>query len=301
MRALVLRCTGIPVSVGIGPSKTLAKIAARIAKKKPDQSGVAVIGTSGKHDLLLGTVAVEDVWGIGRRYAEMLRQNGIATARDLKYADDEWVRRRMTIQGLRTVMELRGIACFDLQDSPASPGSILSSRSFGTPVSDPAQLREALVEYISIAAAKLRARKLRASAVQVFITTGRHGKGPHYTNASTVSLPAPGACTPDFIRCGLAVLERLYRRGFQYRKIGVLLTGLRGRSEQHLDLFGERPLSEERGKRFMQAVDAINARWGRGTAAFALPSQERRDWRMHRRFMSARYTTCWEEIPRARS
>jgi len=300
VRSLVLRCTGIPVSVGIGPSKTLAKIAARIVKKRPGQ-GSAYLGRHEDHDQLLGAVAVEDVWGVGRRYAEMLRQSSITTARDLKYADDDWVRRRMTIQGLRTVMELRGIDCLGFQDRPAPPGSILSSRSFGTPVEEVDHLREALVEYISIAAAKLRCRGLCASALQVVITTGRHGSGPHYSNAATVSLSSPIDCTPDFIRHGMAALDRVYRCGFRYRKIGVLLTGLQSAREHQLGLFRESPGSEERGKRFMKAVDTINARWGRGTAAFAMPARARRDWRMHRRFMSGRYTTCWQELPTART
>jgi DNA polymerase V len=300
LRALVLRCTGIPVSVGIAPSKTLAKIAARIAKKKPLRGGV-YLGRHECHDRLLDAVAIDDVWGIGRRYAAMLRQNGITTARDLKYADDGWVRRRMTIQGLRTAMELRGIDCLGLQDSPAPPRSILSSRSFGRPVQEPDQLREALVEYVGIAAAKLRSRGLYASVLQVCITTGRHGPGPHYSNAATAVLPAPCSCTPDFIRLGLSALQRLYRGGFRYRKIGVLLTGLQDARGVQPDLFGGDPAGDARKQRFMRAVDEINARWGRGTAGFGVPPGSTRPWRMFRRFLSPRYTTCWRELPLAKT
>ena len=229
VRSRVLRCTGIPVSIGIGPSKTLAKIAARIAKKR-HRTGVCDMDAQEDSESMLGAVPVEDVWGIGRRYADMLRRSTIATARDLKYADDGWVRRHMTIQGLRTVMELRGIDCLGLDDMPAPARGILSSRSFARPVEDPQQLREALAEYIGIAAAKLRGRGLRASSMQVFISTGRHGPGPHDSSAATVSLPTPSDCTPDLIRHGLAALERLYRRGYRYRKTGVLLTGLTERA-----------------------------------------------------------------------
>ena len=295
VRARVLRCTGIPVSIGIGPSKTLAKIAARIAKKRHG-SGVCDMDAQEDSERILDAVAVEDVWGIGRQYAELLRRSGIITARDLKGTDDGWVRRHMTIQGLRTVMELRGVSCLGLEDVSPAPRSILSSRSFGSPVDDPAQLREALAEYISIAAEKLRGRGLRASSMQVFISTGQHGPGPHDSSAATVSLPTPSDCTPDLIRHGQAALDRLYRRGRRYRKTGVLLTGLQDARERQLDLFSDSPDIDERRQRFMGAVDAINARWGRGTVSFAVPARAGRDWRMRRNFMSGRYTTCWNEL-----
>jgi DNA polymerase V len=202
----------------------------------------------------------------------------------------------MTIQGLRTVMELRGIDCLGLDDIPAPARGIRSSRSFGSPVADLQQLREALAEYIGIAAAKLRSRGLRASSMQVFISTGHHGPGPHDSSAATVSLPNPGDCTPDLIRHGQAALERLYRRGCRYRKTGVLLTGLTSARERQPDLFSDGSGVDERRQRFMGAIDAINARWGRGTVSFALPARAARDWRMRRNFMSGRYTTCWGEL-----
>lgn len=295
VRSRVLRCTGIPVSIGIGPSKTLAKIAAQIAKKRPDRTGVCDMDGEDS-ERMLDAVPVEDVWGIGRRYAAMLRRSTIATARDLKHADDGWVRRHMTIQGLRTVMELRGIDCLGMDDIPAPARGILSSRSFGHPVEDPQQLREALAEYISIAAAKLRGRGLRASSMQVFISTGRYGPGPHDSSAATVRLPTSSDCTPDLIRHGQAALDRLYRRGLRYRKTGVLLTGLTSVRERQLDLFSDSPDVDERRQRFMGALDAINARWGRGTVSFAVPSCTGRAWRMRRSFMSGRYTTCWREL-----
>jgi DNA polymerase V len=207
----------------------------------------------------------------------------------------------MTIQGLRTVMELRGVSCLGLEDVLPAPRSILSSRSFGSPVDDPAQLREALAEYISIAAAKMRGRGLRASSMQVFLSTGQHGTGPHDSSAATVRLQLPNDCTPDLIRHGQAALERLYRRGRRYRKTGVLLTGLTSARECQLDLFSDSPDADERRQRFMGAIDAINARWGRGTASFAVPARAGRDWRMRRNFMSGRYTTCWGELPVAKA
>ncbi len=300
VRSRVLRCTGIPVSIGIGPSKTLAKIGARIAKKR-HSTGVYDMDGQEDSESMLGAVAVEDVWGIGCRYAAMLRRSGITTALQFKNADDLWVRRHMTIQGLRTVMELRGIDCLGLDDIPAPARGILSSRSFARPVEDPQQLREALAEYIGIAAAKLRGRGLRASSMQVFISTGQHGPGPHDSSAATVSLPTPSDCTPDLIRHGQAALDRLYRRGRRYRKTGVLLTGLLGARERQLDLFSDSPDIDERQQRFMGAVDAINARWGRGTVSFAVPARAGRAWRMRRSFMSGRYTTCWGELPKARA
>jgi DNA polymerase V len=300
LRAQVARCTGIPVSVGIAPTKTLAKIAARIAKKKPGSAGVCELAAHDDIDTALAGVAVDAVWGIGRRYAELLRRRGIMTARDLKGADDGWARRHMTIQGLRTVMELRGVSCLGIEDAPPAPRSILSSRSFGSPVGDPAALREALADNISTAAEKLRGRGMLASAVQVFISTGGHGPGPHHSASLTLDLPQPISDTRELIRRGLAGFDRLYRAGVCYRKAGVLLSGLHKERARQPVLFGCRA-ADERSGRFMEAVDAINARWGRGAVSFAAPAQAVRAWRMRRRFMSGRYTTCWSELPLARA
>jgi DNA polymerase V len=164
-------------------------------------------------------------------------------------------------------------------------------------VRDLEQLREALVEYISIAVAKLRSHGLHASAMQVFISTGRYGTGPYANSAATLSLPMPSDSTPYFIRHGVAVLERLYGTGFHYRKAGVLLFGLQSACEHQQGLFDGNRAVGEREKHLMKAVDTINARWGRGTVSFALASSKQRGWRMRRRFMSRRYTTCWQELP----
>jgi DNA polymerase V len=137
--------------------------------------------------------------------------------------------------------------------------------------------------------------------MQVFISTGQQGPGPHDSSAATVSLPAPSDCTPDLIRHGQAALDRLYRRGRRYRKTGVLLTGLLDARERQLDLFSDSPDIDERSRRFMEAVDAINARWGGGTVSFAVPARAGRDWRMRRSFKSGRYTTCWNELAVAKA
>ncbi len=300
LRGQVALCTGIPVAVGIASTKTLAKVAARAAKKNPGFAGVCELAAQGDIDSALAGVAVEDVWGIGRRYAGMLRRNGIITARDLTRADDGWVRRSMTVRGLRTVMELRGTSCFGIEDAPPAPRSILSSRSFGSPVGDPAALREALADYISTAAEKLRRRGMLASAMQVFITTGAHGAEPSHSAALTLALPQPLSATPELIRHGLTGFERLYRTGVCYRKAGVVLTALQEARARQPVLFGS-SAADERGVRFMKAVDVINARWGCGAVSFAAPSKAARAWRMHRRFMSGRYTTCWSELPLVRA
>lgn len=300
LRDRVLRCTGIPVSVGIAATRTLAKIAARLAKAGTSPAGVCDLERFGELDRVLGIVRVEDIWGIGRKYAGLLRHSGIMTAGDLKYADDGWVRRRMTIQGLRTVMELRGVACLEFDDAPVPAGSVVCSRSFGSPVADPVHLREALSEYASRAAAKLRARALCASVLQVFITTGGYGPGPHYSGAGTSVLPSPGNYTPEIIVGVLACLERIYRPGFSYRKAGVLLCGLHDERVVQPGLFYN-PGNDVRRRRFMQALDEINARWGRGTACFALPDRVPRQWRIRRDRLSARYTTCWSELPTAKA
>jgi DNA polymerase V len=296
LRAQVARCTGIPVSIGIASTKTLAKAAAHISKTRPDADGVFDLAACTEADRVLESISVDDVWGIGHRYAGLLRCSGMLNARALKYADDAWVRRHMTIQGLRTVWELRGISCLGLDEAPPAPRSILSSRSFGSPVDDPALLREALVEYISTAAAKLRSRGLLAACMQVFITTGAHGPGPHHSASVMLSLPQPLSSTLELIRHGLNGFERLYKRGVRYRKAGIMLSGLQKTCAHQPGLFGCAS-ADVRGRRLMEALDAINARWGRAAVGFGTPSHAVRAWRMQRRCMSGRYTTCWRDVP----
>jgi DNA polymerase V len=296
IRTTIRRCTGIPVSIGIGQTKTLAKIANKIVKETPEAHGVFSTLCHPATDTLLDSIEVSDVWGIGRQYTKFLRKHNIFTARQLKYSSKEWTRRHLTVVGLRTVLELRGISCIPLSEAPPSKKSIASSRSFSKSVEHLVELVEAVSDYVSRAAEKLREQKSVASCLQVYLTTNKFKNKPQYTNRSTLQLPMPTAYTPELTQHAIKCLRGIFRQGYQYHKVGVFLTGIM--PEQHLQahLFSKRDCNSGCKRRLMEAVDSINKRWGRQTAQFAV-SGVVKSWKMKQMFKSPCYTTRWSDIP----
>jgi len=304
IRATVRQWTGIPVSIGLGVTKTLAKIANRMAKKDPAGHGVLDLTAlpEAEVDRRLAAVAVEAVWGIGPRYAERLRATGITTALELKRADPQWMQRHFTVNGFRTVLELRGESCLPFDEAPPAKKAIACTRSFGRLVGEFELLAEALSTHIAQAAEKVRAQQSLATGMQVFLCTDRfRPEEPQYSAGLTTELPAASAYTPDLTRWGLALLDRLYKPGYHYKKTGVLLTGLvaRARWEAQPLLLAAAP--DERRQRLMSAVDQINARWGRGSVVCAATGTRHREWEMRRLCKSPAFTTAWTELPVARA
>jgi DNA polymerase V len=294
LRKRIKQYVGIPVSIGIGPTKTLAKIANRIAKKKPSLDGVFDITEHNDPDRLLATVAVENVWGIGRRYAKKLNHQGIVNGLQLKNADPAWIRKHLTVTGLRTVMELQGVSCLPFAEIPAARKSLVSSRSFGRPVTAQGELREAVASYVSAAAARLRAQGLVAGFLHVFLATNRFKEDlPQYSSIRMIGLAQPTGCTSTLIRSACQVLDRLYRPNYQYQKAGVMLTGLVPRRQCQQNLFLP-PVDERAG--LMAAMDRINTRWGRNTLQFAAAGLAK-PWTMRQYRKSPAYTTNWGELP----
>jgi len=294
IRRTVKQWTGIPVSVGIAETKTLAKIANRVAKRTPDTGGVFDLLACPDRDALLDRVAVEDVWGIGRNHAHMLKQHGITTAFQLREVDDHWIRKRMGIVGCRLVMELRGVSCMDLEQCPAPKQSLTCSRAFGTLINTVEEMEEAISVYTSRVAEKLRREQLAATVLTVCLTTNEFREGPQYSNSLTLNLPVVTDSTSELIGCALQGIRAIYRDGYLYKKAGVMVTGLVPASQSQTDLFD----SKDRGKsnRLMSALDAINERWGTGTLQYA-SSGITKKWKtqFHRR--SPAYTTDWNELP----
>ena len=294
IRTTVKQWTGIPVSVGIAETKTLAKIANRIAKRTPDTRGVFDLLACSDRDAVLGRVPVEEVWGIGRKHTRVLNQHGITTALQLREVDDQWIRKRMGIVGLRLVMELRGVSCLDLHQCPAPKQSLTCSRAFGTLIHTLAEMEEAVSVYASRVAEKLRRGRLAATVLTVCLTTNEFKEGPQYSNALTLKLPIATDSTADLIRCALQGIRAIYRDGYHYKKAGVMLIGLVPVSQTQADLFDE----QDRGKskRLMSALDSINDRWGTGTLHYA-SSGFTKAWKtqFHRR--SPAYTTDWDALP----
>jgi DNA polymerase V len=294
IRKTVKQWTGLPVSVGIAETKTLAKIANRVAKRTADQDGVFDLLACPDRDTLLSRVAVEDVWGIGPNYARLLKQHGIATALQLRQADEHWIRTHMGVVGVRLVAELRGRSCLDLEACPPPKQGMTCSRSFGRAVSTLAEMEEAVSSYVARAAEKLRGEGLAATVLTVFVMTNALKDEPQYRNSVTCSLPVGTDTTSELIRAALRGLRTIYRDGYRYKKAGVMCTALVPASQVQPNLFDQQ--NRPRSKRLMTALDAINDRWGAGTLQYA-SSGLTKAWKTQCHRRSPAYTTNWEELP----
>jgi DNA polymerase V len=263
IRATVKRDTGIPVSIGIGPTKTLAKIANHLAKAQPERRGVCDLAELDVDHALAG-IEVGEVWGVGPRWARWPGEQGLATALDLKRADPKAIRRKMTVVGERLVDELNGRPCLPLKLVAPPRQGLTVSRSFGQTLTALPPIKEALVQFTSRPAEKLRRQGLMAGQVSVFVTTNRFSATqPFYANRATVTLPYPTDFTPDLIEAATQLLERLYRPGVHYQKCGVMLLDLSPATQVQADLFDPRDRAREAW--LMRALDALNADYGART------------------------------------
>jgi DNA polymerase V len=265
IKKAVKRVTGIPISVGIGPTKTLAKAANRLAKKNPMCGGCIQYYRTPKDGRFPVEYQGRGCMGVGIRYANLLHQNWISTALDMKNASDTWVKKHMTVVGLRTVWELRGIPCMDLENMADPRKQIIRSRSFGMSVEDIQELREAVSTHTTRAAEKLRAQESVTPFISVFIETNRFKTDePQYSNSAGRHLPEPTAYTPLLIKYAIAYLERIYRKGYRFIKAGVVLMDIIPEDQIQLNLFvPRRPIARDRA--LMKAVDTTNIKWGSST------------------------------------
>jgi len=300
IRSRVLQWTGVPVSLGIGPTKTLAKAANRLAKKNVEYEGIFAMPEGDAADEYLARLDAADVWGVGFRYAPMLKRNGIRTALDLKRASDDWILRRMTVCGLRTVLELRGSVCHPFKTAPEPRKNIRSSQSFGEPVTSVIHLREAVASFMERACETLRGQRSTAGCVSVFIATSPHRDEQQYANGASRRLPSASDCTPTLVTAALECLEEIYVPGPRYIKAGVCLSDLRSARVRQNGLFDA--AETERDIRLMAAVDRINSDLGRGSISVAASGRWKpRQWDMKQNCRSPRYTTRWKDLARVRA
>jgi DNA polymerase V len=299
IKARVLQYTGIPVSIGFAATKCLTKIGVEIVKHDPSFHGVLDLTrlSEQEQDELLATVTIEDVWGIGYKYARFLRNHGIDTAKQLKYADERWIRKYLTVTGERIVLELRGISCIPIEVERPPKQGIMSSKTFGREITSQEEMEEALANYAARAAEKLREQDSLASCLTLFIRTNSFKTGiPQYSQSYTINFPYPTAFTPDLIRSALYGLKQIYRGGYSYYKAGVYLTKITPQSALQPDLFGDFSLTERyKQARLMLIVDAINHIYGHDTLFFAIQGFTRA-WKMRQSRLSGRFTTQWSEI-----
>ena len=300
IRETVWRFTGIPVSVGIASTKTLAKVANEVVKHNPCYQGVLNLTryTEEELDELLASLAIKDVWGIGPRYAQRLQTGrNICTAKELKYTDEYWIRRRFSIIVQRTVLELRGIACIPLETEPKPKKGIMTAKSFGRPVVSLEELEEAVATYTARAVEKLRSQESAASSLTVFLQTNPFKVDePQYARSLTRVLSFPTSFTPDFLGVALEMVRSIYKPGVSYKKAGVYLSRITSQEALQTDLFGDYSIEREYKKaRLMAILDCINEWWGQHTVFFGAQGIGR-EWKMRQERRSPRFTTQWGEI-----
>lgn len=255
----VRRCTGIPVSVGLAPTKTLAKIAARFAKKYPGYHGACTIDSEEKRIKALALTEIGDVWGVGRRNSEKLLHRGITNALLFAQMPREAVRSLFTIVGERTWLELNGTPCIAYEITPPDKQTITSSRSFATDLYELSDLQTAIVAFSTLVARKLREQQSYAGELTVYICTNRfHENSPQYANKATIRLPQATNSTTEITKAAGIALERVFRRGFGYKKAGLIATRLVGKSHVEQDLFLDRA-ELERNERLHRVIDSINS------------------------------------------
>jgi len=311
VRERILQWIGIPTGIGIALTKTLAKLANHIAKSAdrkpgsypPELARVCNLAALPAADLdaVLQATDVGEVWGIGRRIAKQLRDEGVVDVLQLIEIDPATIRRRWSVVLERTVRELQGQACIAMEDAPPPKQEIAYTRSFGQPVTSLYELTQAVTEFASGAGAKLRLQGGLAGQINVFIHTSPFRQGPQYSNSALVPLRRPTADTPVLVRAAVRGLQVIYRPGFHYIKAGVMLLDLQdGTIEQgELDLEDE-PIA--RGD-LMGTLDKLNDRYGRGTVLLASAGLEgkQRSWAMRQNLLTPQYTTRWADLPVARA
>ncbi len=287
MRARVNRWVGIPISVGIAPTKTLAKAANRIAKKFPNHSkGVHVIDREELRVKALKWLPVDDVWGIGRRYAKKLHAAGIHTAYDFTQLPESWVLKNMTIVGLRLQKELRGIPAIEME-MPEKRQSIATTRSFDRDYRGFDELRERVSTFTSIAAEKLRAQGSMCRRVVVFIETNRfRDEANFYANRVTVRSPFPTSSTLELVHYAVAGLKAIFLENKKYKRAGVVLMDFVDANEYQPDLFLN---SNPKHKKLMEAIDTLNNKHGKRLVRLA--NQDASIHKMRQERLSKAYTT----------
>ena len=266
LRATVLQWTGIPVSVGIAPTKTLAKVANRTAKADPASGGICALLTHEAQEAALGRLELTDLWGVAGRLAERLRAIGIATPLQLRDADPQVVRLSTSVVVERMVHELRGLPCLDLERHSPDRKSIMATRSFGRPVALRREMEEAVASHTARAAEKMRRQGLATASLIVFAHTNRHRPDqPQYGGIWPVQLTVATADTGRLTRAAMFGLDCIWRDGFLYKKAGVVFPTLikAGAVQGSLFLHPDDP----RSTALMASIDALNRRYGRGTVA----------------------------------
>ena len=288
LRQTILQHTGIPVSIGIASTKTLAKVANHKAKKDDSLNGVCSLVNYNNIDQILELTEVGDVWGVGRRLSKKLINHGIHNAKLLKNCSDSWIRKMMNVNGLKTITELRGISCIPLEEYSMTRKSCCTTRSFGKLLTNLEDIEQAVTTFARRAAERIRSESLAASCVSVFVRTNPFDKkSAYYSNGASRTLSHPTHDSITIIETALLLTKRIFKNNYQYKKAGVLLSGLCDESEIQETLFEK---NYNQNSDLMSAIDAINYRYGRDTLQMASECKVG-NWRQKRENCTRNYTT----------
>lgn len=300
LRDRVLHWTGIPTCVGIGPTKTLAKLGNYLAKKRPQFEGVCDLRDYDHRADLLPTVPIEEVWGIGAASARKLKRFGVATASDLAEIDPDQARSLLTVVGGRIVYELRGTSCLTIEMLRPTRKGIAVTRSFGMPVTTWPEMSQAVASYATRAAEKMRRHRVAAGHLYVFLHTSPFRKDPWYSNgASGRFMEATTNDTAEIASMAVRLGERIWRPGYRYAKAGVMLSDLLPDGIQQRSLWSGH--ETEKRKRLWKVVDDLNKELGADTVRLLSTGNRQASWKMKSGRRSPRATTRWDELPLAKA
>ena len=287
----VKRNTGIPISIGIGPTKTLAKIANKAAKQT---GGIFIIRNNHQSDALIRNTPIEKVWGIGRQYAKLLQQNQVFTAYDFTLLGDNWLRTKMKVIGLRIKKELLGESCLRLELIVPPKKAIATTRAFGKKTSEIKFITEAVSTYAARCAEKLRKQKSVANLLTVFIHTDLFNPNePQINKSKTITLPVATSSNTELVKYALICLNEIFMPGFRYKKAGVIVDGLQNESCFQQNIFDKTNRKKQRD--LLKVIDKLNCEFGRDKVKLAVQG-DGKEWKLRQEKLSKRYTTNWNEI-----
>jgi len=295
IRKTIYRWTGIPVSIGSGTTKTLAKAANKIAKRKRELNGVFNLITNDTEiDKYLKEINVSDIWGIGYSFSKLLKKHNINNAKELKNIPDSWIREHLKTPGLKTIHELRGIPCIIIEEANKPKKNIITSRTFGKDVESLNELNEAISSFVTNAAEKLRRQRSVASFVYIYIMSNPFKECERYYNSIVAYPSIPTANSLELIKYSLIGLNKIYKNKIKYKKAGIMLSGIIPELDAKSNLFSE-PYPDSRDEGLMKVMDKINTIYGRDMI-YPLSNGIKNSWGMRQLRKSPRYTTKFEEL-----
>jgi DNA polymerase V len=292
IRQTIKQWVGIPVSIGVGSTKTLSKIANHLAKKEADYEGICILKGDEKIEEALNRIEIGDVWGIGRRLSKFLRNYGVCTAKQFAFLDRRWIRKNMGVVGEKIQLELCGVSCLDLELLPSPKKSCCVSRSFSRPIEKIEELQESIANYGSRVAEKIREEGLIAQSMSIFVLTNHFNKKEkQYSSSIKLQLDYPTSDSKLIVKRAVEGIQRIYKEGYRYKKAGIILYELYSSSSVRGLLDYDKPRTDS----LMRSLDEINYRYGSATLRLAAEGI-RRSWHMRREKVSPCYTTSFDQL-----